>query len=446
MNIPRPIPTAAPPWKFPTPERFTIGDHGLSAMAYHVPGQHILSLTLGIPLPISYEPRHVEGVARILADALTEGAGQLDTTAFTRAAERLGAVIRVMAGERSITCDVQVAARNIAPAVDLLRSCLQEPILAQKEIDLIVRQTIADLEAARAHPGQRAAEHFAALMFDPNDRLARPYPGTIETISAITREDIHAYYQALGPSGSAVAIAGDLCGIDVPEILTNAFGSWADGPARPQHVEPPGAYAPDWSRTVIVDRPGALQSEIRIGCPGPGRSVEGGWAPYPVLGYLMGGTTTSRLDAELREKRGYTYGIRAGFTPRDRGGIFQVNGAVRSEVTAAAIDCALDILNNAAHTFTAAETATGVDYLVKTAPGDYTIADNIADEAIAKFLAGSDTDEITRVLADMASMTPERLNDAWSRYIHGKWGIVIVGQADQFADTLRAAGHNITIV
>lgn len=438
--VSRPVPTDASPWSFPTPHRFPVGEHGLRGLAYNLPGQHVISVSVGVPLPISFEPRGTEGVARLAAHMLTEGTQSLPTAEFIAAGERLGAMMGAMAGEKSITFDMQVPARNLVPALELMWECLTEPALGEPELDLALRQSLSSIDHARAHPAHRAGMELAALMFDENDRLHLPYSGTTESVGAITRADVADYVGSLGPTRSVVVIAGDLAGIDVESVLTDAFGQWTDGSRRPAQVEALGRYAPDWERIVVVDRPGSVQSELRIACPGPGRNVEGGWAPFPVLAYLMGGTTTSRLDAELRENRGYTYGVRAGFTPRDSGGLFQVSGSVRSEVTADAMRVALDILAQAADGFGEDETARGVGYLVKTAPAGYATADQVTDEAIARYLAGSDTDEVTRVLADTATLTPERLTEAWNRHITGDWGVVVLGDAETFVDELRELG------
>ena len=131
-----------------------------------------------------------------------------------------------------------------------------------------------------------------------------------------------------------VVVAGDLSGLDVAAL--------ADGVARPvgrttasevaEGADAPAARAADAARIVLVDRPGSVQSELSVGCAGPDRRVDGGWAPYPVLAFVLGGSPNARVDAVLREEKGYTYGIRSGFRPRRRGGLFLTSGSVRADV------------------------------------------------------------------------------------------------------------------
>ncbi|MDO5699307.1 MAG: pitrilysin family protein [Dermatophilus congolensis] len=446
MSIqPRPVPEAPREWVFPTPERFELSGGSVAApfagLAFDTPGQHVISVRLAIPLPVTHEPRHVEGIARVFAATLTEGTAARDAMGFAETVERLGASISVHSGERALLLDLDVPSRNLEPALGLLVECLTGATFPEAEVAREVRRAVAGIASTRAHPAHRATIEFAATYYAAGDRLSRPFSGSQESVSAITREDVLAYAGALGPSGSTVVIAGDLGGIDPQRVLGEALGAWTDGLARPESPVVPGELADDRARIVIVDRPGSVQSELLVGCPGPGRRVEGGWAPYPVLSYLIGGTPNSRLDAELREKRGFTYGMRSAFRPRSRDGQFVTSGSVRTEVTSDAVAATLEILDVAREGFMPEETKAGVDFLVKTAPSRYETADMIADEAVSRALDGSDTDEVTQVLRDTMTLTPDRLQEAYQRYVDGAWTVVVVGDATTFADDLRALGR-----
>lgn len=445
-GLPRPVPAAPREWVFPRPARFTVTG-GAAGIAYDVPGQHIISVRLAVPLPISSEPRALEGIARVMAATLTEGTAVRGAMEFAEAVERLGASIAVHSGERAILVDLDVPRRNLEPALGLLVESLTGASFPQAEVAREVRRALAGIASSRAHPAHRAAIEFATTFYADDDRFARPFAGTPETVSAITRDDVVAYADALGPAGSTVVIAGDLGGVDVERVLGEALGSWSDGAARSESVAVSGRLASDRARIVVVDRPGSVQSELLIGCAGPDRRVAGGWAPYPVLSYLVGGAPQSRLDAELREKRGYTYGMRSAFRPRSRDGQFITSGSVRTEVTSPAVAVTLDILDAARDGFGDDETRSGVDFLVKTAPARYETADMIADEAVGRALDGSDTDEVTQVLRDTRALTPARLEEAYRTYVDGTWTVVVVGDADTFVDDLRALGRgDVTVV
>ena len=144
-----------------------------------------------------------------------------------------------------------------------------------------------------------------------------------------------------------MVVAGDLDGLDVPALVETALGGWGSGGAeRARYLDRRATLARDRSRIVLVSRPGSVQTEIVVGAPGPDRSVEGGWAPYPVLGFVLGGSPNARVDAVLREEKGYTYGIRSSFRPRRAGGLFLTSGSVRADATAESLRLLVELLES----------------------------------------------------------------------------------------------------
>ncbi|MEP7333771.1 MAG: insulinase family protein, partial [Terracoccus sp.] len=213
----------------------------------------------------------------------------------------------------------------------------------------------------------------------------------------------------------------------------------------------------DRARVVLVDRPGAVQSDFLVGAPGPDRSAPGGWAPYPVLAYVLGGSPTARLDAVLREEKGYTYGTRSSFRPKGSGGSFLTYGSVRADVTAESIGIIVDILESGREGFSEREVRAGVDYIAKTAPGRFATADAIADEAVGMAMDGRTTAFTTANLHDLVTVGPERVTAAYERFTHlagigsgargAGWTIVVVGDASQHREPLEALGlGEVTVV
>jgi len=171
--------------------------------------------------------------------------------------------------------------------------------------------------------------------------------------------------------------------------------------------------------------------------------VDDGWAPYPVLGFVLGGSPNARVDAVLREEKGYTYGIRSVFRPRRRGGLFLTSGSVRGDVTVESLDILLTILDGARQGFTDVETKQGVDYIAMTAASRYATADAIADEAATLAFEGLTTEFTTATLRDLADVDPERMVDAYGRFADGSWTVIVVGDAAAHADGIRALAHPV---
>ncbi len=437
--LPRPAVTAPDPYAVPTPQRARL-DTGLSVLAYDLPGQYVHSVRLVVPLPLRVEPTDREGVATLMARTLDEGTARHTAAELARLLERRGVALGAGVGDSALLVDVDVAKRNLDYALDILRQCLVEPSFPRAEVERHVTVRLAEIEQERSVPAHRAATEFAATFFAPRSRAARPTGGTVATVSAITPEDVRAFHaERVAPQQATIVLAGDLAGIDPVAQIDATLGGWT----TPSTYAAPGpwqtmALADDRARVVVVDRPGSVQTEILVGCPGPDRHAAAGWAPYPVLGFVLGGSPTARIDALLREDKGYTYGMRTAFRPRRRDGLFVTSGSVRSEVTVEAVADLLGVLDGAGDGFTEAETEAGLQFLVRTAPSRYATADAIADEAAGLCLDGLTTEFTTQTLEQIAVMTPQRLDAAYRSVVDGRWTVVLVGDASSFVPGLRS--------
>jgi zinc protease len=335
--------------------------------------------------------------------------------------------------------DVDVPQRHLATAAALVTEALAEPVFPEDEVRRILRNRLAEIEQERASSAHRAARELARTMWDPADRASSPTAGTTQSVGALTRDDLVEFHAtAVGPRGATVVLAGDLSGVDALGAVAGSLGSWT----APRHLPTPVPVAPvpaaDAARVVVVDRPGSVQTEIAVGRPGPDRSTPGGWAPYPVLSFVLGGSPSARIDAVLREEKGYTYGIRSSFRPRVAGGSFVTSGSVRSEVTGEAVQILLGILGKARDGFTEEEVRSGVDYVGKTAPGRYATADAVADETAALALERLPLDFTTRNLHAVSLLSRDDLDTAYRRVATGEWTVVLVGDAATVVPALES--------
>ncbi len=441
-DVRRPDVAPPEPFTFPQAQRRTLPT-GLEVVAYDVPGQYVHSVRVSVPLPLSREPREHEGVATIMARTLDEGTLLHSSSEFAQLLERRGVAFGASAAEAGLSLDLDVAKRHLAYALDLLRQCITEPSFPASEVERHVKQRLAEIEQERSVAAQRGAIELLATFFDSDERASRPTAGQRDSVRSITRDDVAAFHASqLSPAGATVVIAGDLAGVDAFAEIEAALGGWTSPPG---YDAPPLAVAArpadDRARIVFIDRPGSVQSELAIACPGPDRGVEGGWAPYPVLGFVMGGSPNARVDAVLREERGFTYGIRSVFRPRRSGGMFLTSGSVRADSTVEALGLLLDLLDSGRTGFTDLETRQGVDFIAMTAPSRYATADAIADEAASVALEGLTTEFTTATLRDMATVDAPRLDAAYRAFGDGRWTVVVVGDASAYADGVRGLGR-----
>lgn len=442
-------PAVSPPgrWAFPEPVTSRL-DNGLGVLAYDIPGQYVVSVRVVVPLSTRAEPRDREGVATLMARLLDEGTEVHSTDEFTELLERRGIDFGAGLSESGLTVHVEVPKRNLGPALDLVREALATPSFPDKEVNRLVRTRLAEIEQERASAPHRAMREFAATYFDPAARASRATAGSAETVSGLTRDDVVTFHGThVAPNAATVVVAGDLAGLDVLGLLTGTLGDWTPSPVLATEADrAPAPVAPDAHRVVLVDRPGSVQSEIVVGCAGPDRRVEPTWSAYSVLSFVVGGSPNARVDAVLREDKGYTYGMRSAFRPRRSGGLFLTSGSVRTEVTVEALDLLLSILADVRDGFTATECTAGVDFLRNTAPSRFATADAVADEAAGLVLDGLPLSFTTGNLEAMATLTPEALSAAYNRFVNGQWTIVVVGDASAYADRVRALGRGTVSV
>lgn len=442
MTTPRPAVAPPRPWAFPLPEEHLLGN-GVRVLVHDLPGQYVTSLRVVVPTALSSEPAGKEGVASMTARLLDEGTDRHTAEEFAELMERHGMVLGAGVSDGGLLVDVDVPLRHLATAAGLLTEALAEPVFPEDEVRRLRRNRLAEIEQERASSAHRAAKELARTLWDPSTRASVPTGGTPETVAGLTRADLVDFHAtALGPDGATVVVAGDLTGVDVLEVLESTVGTWSAPRHRPSDPPVAPTPAPDADRVVVVDRPGSVQTEILVARPGPDRSTPHGWAPYPVISFVLGGSPSARVDAVLREEKGYTYGIRSSFRPRVAGGQFVTSGSVRSEVTGEAVQILLGILDGARDGFTDTELRTGVDYVGKTAPGRYATADAVADETAALALERLPLDFTTRTLREVASLTREDLDTAYRRVVTGEWTVVLVGDAATVVPSLegRVAG------
>jgi predicted Zn-dependent peptidase len=450
--VSRPVVAPPEPWDFPLGRTHDL-PNGLRLLTYDVPGQYVLSLRLGLPISLRDEPRDREGVATIMARSLDEGTQRWSAEEFARLLERKGVSFGAGIADAGLSLDLDVVKGNLEPALDLLRQILTEPAFPDAEVARQVRTRLAEIDQERAVPAARAGLEFVRTFYAADDRSSRPTGGSRATVAPITRGDVAAFHeQHVVAAGVTMVVAGDLAGLDVPALVETALGGWGRGAReRPRYLDRRATLAGDRSRIVLVSRPGSVQTEIMVGAPGPDRSVDGGWAPYPVLGFVLGGSPTARVDAVLREELGYTYGIRSSFRPRRAGGLFLTSGSVRADSTAESLRLLVELLESGTTGFSDKEVRSGVDFISKTAPGRYATADAIADEAVSMALDGRTTEFVTTNLRDLRTVDAPRVDAAYNRFAESAgigdgsrpgagWTIALVGDADDHVEAIRASG------
>lgn len=448
-NVPaRPEVRPPGPWAFPGPSTDSLLDNGLRLLTYDVPGQYVVSASLTVPLPLSSEPRAVEGVASLMSSLLDEGTLAHTSEEFAALLERHGVAFSAGVNDGALMVDVDVPVRHLPSALGLMAEALSSPVFPTDEVRRLRTARLAEIEQERASAPHRASRELIATLWAPYERASRPTAGAATTVAAIAREhvvDFHADH--VGPQGASLVIAGALSAVEVEAAIQATFAQWLAPSYTPAVRRLPPDVAADAGRVVIVDRPGSVQSEIAIGWAGPDRHVPRGWAPYPVIGFVLGGSPSARIDAVLREEKGFTYGMRSGFRPRRAGGLFLTTGSVRADATVESLSTLAEILDPAALAFTDEEVRAGVDFIAGTAPGRFSTADAIAGEAVSLLMDDLPLDFTTTNREATLALTADDLTSAYAELAPEQWCIVVVGDADGFEDDVRGLGlGEVTVV
>jgi len=442
---PQPQAGEARPWAFPAPERGALGN-GLTLLRCHRPGQQVVAVEILLAAPLEAEPQGLDGVATIMARAFTEGTDKHSAEEFAAELERCGATLDAHADHPGVRISLEVPVSRLPKALGLLADALRAPAFEDSEIERLVRNRLDEIPHETANPARRAAKELSRQLFPATSRMSRPRQGTEETVTAIDSAAVRAFYEKhVRPATATAVVVGDLTGVDLDALLGDTLGAWTGSQAQARPIPP--VNADDAGRVIIVDRPGAVQTQLLIGRVGADRH-DRVW-PAQVLGtYCLGGTLTSRLDRVLREEKGYTYGVRAfgqvlRSAPDGTGAaMLAISGSVDTPNTGPALDDLWKVLRTlAAEGLTDAERDIAVQNLVGVAPLKYetaaAVAGTLADQ-VEQYLPDDFQATLYQQLA--ATGTVEATAAAVSAFPVDRLVTVLVGDAAQIEEPVRALG------
>ena len=433
-----PQPPVGPPgiWSFPQPQHSELSN-GIALRTYQLPGQQVISAHLVLDTPLNAEPRDLEGVATICTRTLDEGTLTHSGEEFPELLETEGAGFGVEVTLAGLQAVLDVPVSHLDRALELFAEAVTQPALADDDVNRHVQLRLAEIEQAAANSAQAASTVFRSTIFAADSRAARMNGGEPETVAQVTPPAVRDFYRShIGPAGTTLILAGDFAS-DPTELAERAFGGWTNPDQRSVQYEPP-TRAP--RRALVVDRPGAVQADVRYGGFGIDRR-DPRWPAITVASYAVGGAFLSRLNAVLREDLGYTYGVRMNFGPLRDAGSFAVQGSFRTEVVVDAIRRARELIHIGARPFTDAEVDDAVAYFTGVSPLSYATADGVAGQAGTQVLAGLSDDYVDRNLALLRNVTPDSAAEAYASLVDpDNLTLVAVGDAAAIADPLRALG------
>lgn len=434
-----PRPGRLRPFEFPEVTREELPD-GLVLLHARHGDLPLVTLSLVAEAGGVEEPAERAGLAHMTANALASGTSRRSADEIAWAIESLGIHLQAHAGWDAAYLRMTVPTGRLDEAAELFADVVRDPVFPEGEITRLREQQLAGILQRRKQPGTLAGDAAARAIFADDVPWSRPLAGTTETVRELGRADVAAFHRArYTPRASALIVVGSIDRAAARALAERWFGDW-QGPAvsrRGVRVR----SASDRPRVVVVDRPGAVQSEIRIGHVGVERSTPD-YFPLVVMNTVLGGSFTSRLNMNLREKHGFTYGVRSGFTMRRHPGPFLVQAAVANDVTARAVEEALrEIDGLREHGATPKELDSARDYLGGILPLQLQTTAQLAGRLEDLVVYDLPLDWFTNYRSSIAQVEPDDVLRVAREHVRpDRFAVVVVGAAEQVAPDLEKLG------
>jgi len=436
-NPPEPGPIR--PFNLPPVEGDSLGN-GLRVRSMFRGEIPLVSVSLTLDAGETTVPDHLAGLAVLTGDSLSGGTGSREAGDLARALEGLGISLRASTGWDATSVSLTCLADRLDPALELLSEVVMDPAFPQDEVERVRQQRLAAIRQRRMDPSHQAEDALDRIVFPAGHPFHRPLSGEPETVIGLDRDAAVEFAgRRYRPDRAGLVVVGDLTGADVLDRAQRAFGAW-DGRVSGEQEMPEVSLATE-RPIVVVDRPGAEQSELRIGLPGPSRG-ESDEPALEVGNALFGGAFTSRLNLRLREEKGFTYGVRSRFAMRRRGGSFAIGTSVQREVTAQALAEAMSEFER----FVSAgpsddEVVRARDYLAGIFPLRMESAAQLAARLAEVHIFGLADDYHHRYRDRIRAVSTEAVATAIARHLDpARARIVVVGDAAAIGDELAALG------
>ncbi len=439
-----PGPGPVRPYEFPRVTRLRL-DNGLTVLHARHGDLPLVAVRVVVKAGAASESWDRAGLARLLASSLDTGTERYDGPGLAWELERLGIELETDAGWDAVGIDATVPYARLDPAVALLAEIARRPTFPGAEVLRVRNEQLGQILLRRTEPRALADDSVLRFVFEQGTRYARPLIGSAESVDPMTPRELLAFHDAFAPDTCAIILAGNLDVAEAGSVAERHFGDWSGtGADLPDPDVRPGS---DAGKVHIVARPEAVQSEIRVGHPGVPRGHPD-HVPLLVMNAILGGMFTSRLNLNLRERHGFTYGVRTGFGFRRVGGTFLTSTAVATDVTGRAVEEILNELETMhADGASQDEVAIARDYLAGVMPLELQTAGAVADALTELFVHDLPDDWHRRhrealaavEVGEVARVAHEHLDPAGAT-------IVVIGDPDSIGDRLESAGRGPALI
>jgi zinc protease len=322
------------PYRFPAFERTTL-PNGIELLIAPVKRLPLVTIRFVLDVGARQEPRADAGVATLTAAALAEGTARLNAAALADEFERLGGSLSSYATWDATHVRTSVLSNRLREALSLLSEVVRTPAFEPREVNRLKEERLAELLELKSEPRGLADERFTSSLYRGDSRLSVQEGGSERTVTRLTVDACRAWHALqFSPSVTALVLAGDVDVDDALGIAMENLGDWVAAEPAPAIVD--DTPSRDYRNVRLLDRPGAPQTELRLGHVGLPR-LHPDYFDVVVMNAILGGVFNSRINLNLRERNAFTYGAFSSFEWRRDAGPFVVSTAVATPVTASAI-------------------------------------------------------------------------------------------------------------
>jgi zinc protease len=421
--------------RLPPPSSFQLSN-GLTVLLNERPGLPIVSASLVVKTGSGANPADKPGLANFTATMLDQGTA-------TRSAPQIADQVAQLGGSlgTSSTMDAtQITAaslrRNFPALLDLIADVARHPGFPAQEIERQRASRLAGLAQQRENPGAVANSAMFAALYGPAHQYGYLELGTEPSNRATTRDDLMRFWtQNFVPNNAALVVSGQITAADLKPLVEKAFGDWQRGtPAS----SPIGEPATTSARLVLVDKPGAPQTQVRVASVGAPRSTPD-YEALRVMNEALGGLFSSRINLNLREEHGYTYGASSQFVFRRAAGPFVVASGIRTDVTAPAVTEILKEVRRIRETaLTPEELALAKDSIVRSLPSDFQTSERVTASTAGIYIYDLGLEYFSQYPSRLSAVTAAQAKAAAEKYlIPDKLIVVAVGDRAKIGAPLQ---------
>jgi zinc protease len=421
-------------------------DNGLRVLVVEKDGLPLVSARLNFDAGNAYENQRKGGLASMTAALLTQGTATRSAPQIATEIEQLGADIGVGAGVDFSNVYANAPANVFPQALALMADLVRNPAFAQEELDRQRDQTLDALRISLSTPGPVAAQAAARVVYGFYPYGA-PGSGTLTTLPSITREDVAAFHaDRYRPSEATLVFSGEISEVEARTLAQSAFGDWREAPkADSVRLAPAGQPLPP--RIVVIDQPGAGQAAVTVALRGVSRT-DADYFPLTLGNTLLGGSFTSRLNQEIRIKRGLSYGTRSSLGVRREDGLFTASAQTRNDAAVEVSDLILAEITRLSTTRPTDSELTTRQAILTGAFGDsLETVDGLGGLVAGLALYDLPMSELAAYVGNVEAIDGAAVQSAFAEHLPvDRASLVIVGDAAQFIDALRAKHPNVEVI